>query len=234
MHLLRRRLYVLAPLFLILSITATIFVYGLRVTEEANEILATAFHLTTTDNRPEDFAAIRQQYGRRLRALDGCASDCTYKVGVNNLLLSKLHLVPYTELIEWFQVRDGRVLFTMLEYRTALKGTESPVVHVQTDFCGDKVCGWMYLNPWSDSSELRSNGMVEVGYAANVQRRQQAYAMSVRCLYTIGGCRDIAALLPSVWLRTDSGNVSCRIPNNSGAFDWCKEALQVTSQDSCP
>jgi hypothetical protein len=237
MELPRRKSFLAIVFILVALLTFGLFGYCISIRGQANEILATAFRLTTSNNRAEDFFAIQHQYGRRLR-LQGCNAQsqyCDYEIKVSNRLLSGLKLAPYTELTAWFTVRDGRVITTMLEYRTALKQSKGPVVHVQTDFCNVKECGWVYLNPWSDSSELRFNGIVEMGYTATMQRRQQAYALNVRCLYSVKGGKDIAALLPTVWTRTANGNVASLIPNKDGASDWCKEEAeqQVASANKC-
>lgn len=221
-------------MMLVCSFVTALFFYGIWVARQANEILATALHFTNTRNREEDFSAIQKQYGHRLRTLDGCGGEyCFYEIVIDNRLLSALHLVLFTELKQRFDVKGGRVQLMMLEYRTALKETESPVVHVQTDFCDDEVCGWMHLHPWSTDSQLRYNGLVEVGYTATVQRRREAYGLNVRCLYSIGGCRDIAGLLPSVWTRNVGGNVACLIPSYQGTTEWCKEVQMAESNDSC-
>ena len=214
---------------LVLSAFGALFVYGLWIGARANELLATALQLSTQPHVSQQFAALRRQYGDRFRTV-GCAPNgCSYELSVDNRWLAALRLVPYTELAARFDLsRGGHVELMMLDFRVALHGAESPVVHVQTDFCYGGACGGIHMNPWSQSSEQRLSGIVELSHTGTTwQQRRQAYALHVPCLYRLGGCKDIADLLPTVWVRNASGNVACLITNDRGMGDNYETAASL-------
>ncbi len=230
----RWRLYIAILSAIMLAALGALFVYGLWIGARANELLTTALDLTAQKHVSKNFVQIRQEYGDRLRTL-GCAPNgCSYEVSVDNRLLSALHLVPYTELTARFDLsRGGHLQLMMLELRAGRNGDRGTVVHVQTDFCYSGGCGGVSMDPWSQSSEQRLNGIVELSYrGTTLRQRRQAYALQVPCLYHLGGCKDIADLLPTVWGRNGSGKVACVIPNDRGMGQNYEEADSERGGDS--
>jgi len=183
-------------------------------------VLDDVLALTSVPNRDAAFTAMRQRYGNRLTPDESCTADiCSYRVTVSNRLLSALFRVPYTELNARFDLRGESVVTVMVEYRSAQSNRESPVVHVQTDFCVGHRCGpfdFLYVHPWMQSAiPERWNGVVEMGFATAPELRHAALSLDPNCLTKIRGCTDIAQLLPLVWRPSDTG-VQCVIANHEG------------------
>lgn len=198
---------------------AALFAYRVAVRNQARDLLATAAQVAASDDPNAAFAAVQYRYGSRLKKLTGCAeTECAYELTVSNRALALLRLAPYTELKLRFEIRQGRVTGSMVDYRTAFSSGASPIVHVQTDYCSD--CAHFYLHPWADSSPDRYNGLVEVGAKASPEKRKIAMGLEPDCLTKFHGCRDIAGLLPTVWARTAGGNTRCRVHNQTGRVDW--------------
>jgi hypothetical protein len=49
----------------------------------------------------------------------------------------------------------------MVDYTTLVDHRHSIVAHVQIDLCSE--CQMFAIHPWSESSELDTNGLVEIG-----------------------------------------------------------------------
>jgi hypothetical protein len=107
----------------------------------------------------------------------------------------------------WFTVHEGSLEVSMLEYRTALKGPNSPVVHVQQGLCSHG-CGVRFdVNPHG-STRQKWNGLVEFDTRASREQKDAALALNLGCFARIGGCNDIVGLLPTMWAHTASGEIS--------------------------
>jgi hypothetical protein len=199
--------------------TATVLAYGYYLHREARSVLDDVYALTSASDRDAAFAALRQKYGNRLIPDDGCtANSCSYHTTVSNHPISALFRIPYTELNARFDLRGKSVVLVMVDYRSAQSNRASPVVHVQIDFCIGR-CGnfdYFYLHPWSQSSTPeRWNGIVEMGFATTPELRQAALSFNTDCLTKIGGCTDIAQLLPPIWKPLETG-VRCVVQNREG------------------
>jgi len=121
-----------------------------------------------------------------------------------------LRLVPYTEMNVWFTMYRGSLEFAILEYRTALKGRESPVVHVQVGMCAHG-CGVRFdVNPHGITPQMW-NGLVEFDARATPQQSDAALAVNLDCFVRIGGCKDIIELLPPVWAHAGPGKITSRL-----------------------
>lgn len=157
------------------------------------------------------FESLKRTYGTRLRPTEGCAQRfCQYELSFSNQAISRLRLVPYTEMTTWYTVYNGSLEFAMLEYRVALAGPNSPVVHVQEGMCA-KGCGVRFdVNPHGKSQQLW-NGIVEFDTRATPRERNAALGLNLVCLARIGGCRNITELLPTVWTQNPDGSISSRL-----------------------
>jgi hypothetical protein len=171
------------------------------------------------------FAALKEKYGESL-LLVGCWSPrtgyevCSYDVTVSNRPISKVFRIPFTELNARFDLLNRSISAAVVEYRSAQWKGESPVVHVQTDFCpAISTCGsvdFFYVNPWSlSSAPERWNGIVEMGVSTTPELQRAALSFNSKCLTSVRGCTDIAQLLPSVWSGSPNG-VRCVIKNHQG------------------
>jgi len=217
----RRQLktWLAATLGVVALATAPFLMYGYYLRREARTVLDDVSRLTSAPDRDAAYAVLRQKYRDRLMPVEGCSANiCSYQVTVSNRLLAALFRVPYTELNARFDLRGKSVVLVMVDYRSAQSNQDSPVVHVQTDFCVDR-CGnsdFFYVHPWKQSSTTeRWNGIVEMGFATDPELRQAALSLNPSCLTRIRGCTDIAQLLPLVWRTSDIG-VLCVIANHEG------------------
>jgi hypothetical protein len=192
--------------------------YSYLLKRRAGYIVQTAFELSEQKHSPT-LADIRSRFGNSLKTMEGCTtSRCSYEVELSNKVIADLHLVPYTEIKSYFWVMDGVVVGNMVDYTTVVKHQYSVVSHVQIDYC-EKPCTRFYLHPWSTSAALDTNGLVEVGSASSVRSKQIAMGLNTSCMAKLGGCSNVAELLPTVWQRTSEDRISCRVPNTTGTAD---------------
>jgi hypothetical protein len=200
---------------IIVLVTGALLTYGYLLRREAQSVLDDVSALSSARNRDSAFIALQQKYGTRMRAVEALPRSRSYEITVSNHLLSTLLRLPYTELSARFDIMGTSLTVVMLEYRCAQSSAKSPVVTVQTDFWGSPDTHF-YLNPWAPTSGPdRWNGIVEMGFATDPELKKAALSLNLDCLTRMGGCIDIAELLPSVW-RTAKNRVECLVPNQDG------------------
>jgi hypothetical protein len=205
----------------ILAICA-FFLYAHLVKARTDYVLQIAYELS--QKRPNtSIADLRQRFGSHLKQVEGCPpSECAYTVTVSNRVFAALRLAHYTEISSRFYAKDGVVLDNMVNYTTLLDHHHSIVTHVQIDLCRD--CQMFAIHPWSESSALDTNGLVEIGSQTPEQTIRTVLLLNTACLTSLGGCKTIADLLPTVWRRTADGRIACRIANDKGFVekpaDW--------------
>jgi len=190
--------------------------YGFYLRYQVRSVLDDVRTLSVASDHTAAFEALRHKYGNRLKSMEGCSEAiCSYDLSVSNHAMSAAFRVPYTELNARFDLRGRSVVTVMVEYRSAQSVSDSPVVHVQIDFCPAS-CGHFFVHPWTRSGTAeRWNGIVEMGFATAEELREAALALNPRCLTNMRGCSDIAQLLPSVWESSGTG-VRCLVPNLEG------------------
>jgi uncharacterized protein YceK len=105
----------------------------------------------------------------------------------------------------------------MVDYITAVNGRYNVVSHVQIDYC--KGCQMFAIHPWDQSSPLDTNGLVEIGSEASPQDRHTVLSLNTSCLTKVGGCGSIADLLPTVWQKTASKRIACKLQNDKGFIE---------------
>ena len=179
--------------------------------QTAVERLAEFKELGVSKNPTARFEALRHKYGSKLRPLEGCTQRlCQYEIDLSNHRVAAFRIVPYTEMNIWFTTYEGSLQLAMLEYRTALKGPNSPVVHIQQGMCSNG-CGVRFdVNPHGTTRQLW-NGIVEFDITARPEQRYAALRLNLSCFARPGGCKDIIDLLPTMWLHTGSEEISSRL-----------------------
>ncbi len=199
----------------IVVVIACVFGFALYIrslSDRADFIIRTAYELSEQEQAPT-VAQLRERYGNRLK-LDGCAgSDCAYTVTLSNRYLAALHLAPHTEITSHFWVRDNTVLSNMLDFTTLVEHRDRVVAHVQTDFCD--TCQTFTIDPWTESSPLNTNGLVEIGNKTPASSRRTALSLNSHCLAG-GDCVTVADLLPTVWRKTADSRIACTIQTDKG------------------
>jgi hypothetical protein len=140
-------------------------------------------------------------------------------MSLSNGSISTFRVVPYAEMNVWFTVYKGSLQVAMLEYRTALTGPNSPVVHIQQGLCAHG-CGVRFdVNPHGTTQQMW-NGLVEFDARATPQQRDAALALNLECLARLGGCEDIIDLLPTVWTHNGRGTISSRLVGLSEQLEY--------------
>jgi len=217
----KMKMWVVAAITTAVLATALFLGYGYSLRREAQSVVNDVSELVSASDHDVAFAALRQKYGNRLQSVGCAARVCSYKAKVSNRVLSAVLRIPYTELNARFDLLDKSVATAMVDFRSAQSKRESPVVHIQADFCpATSRCGghwdFFYLNPWSQSSTPEQwNGIAEMGFAAAPELRKAALSLNFNCLTNISGCTDIAQLLPLVWSPSATG-VRCVVTNHEG------------------
>jgi len=196
---------------------------------EAKTILEDFRHLDQRGEPSSAFKAFRQKHRAQLVDEQCRDNSCESQFLVSNRFLSALHLAPRTELRAWMLVDQRKADFFALEYTSSIFKQESPVVHVQEDFCGDRTdiaCGDFALNPHGRNVSPEWNGIVEFGQLATKEQKDAAWDINLNCLVALHGCADIAVLLPSIWRTTGHGVVSSCLRSSA---DSLAEAAQPLS-----
>jgi hypothetical protein len=190
-----------------------VFVIGsvVKTRRDAKVLIGELSELSVSKSPNDTFDAFWWKYGRSWKNSDECTMHfCTYEAEISNNAIARLHIEPYTEMKIWFRVDRGALVTTMIEYRSARKGPNSPVVHVQQDVCGPG-CGVRFdVNPHGTTEQMW-NGFVEFNANATQAQRDAALAFNLDCFSRIGGCKDITELLPTVWRRADSGKIKSQL-----------------------
>jgi hypothetical protein len=196
--------------------TTACLTYGYYLRSEARALMDDVRTLTLAPDRTAAFEVLRGKYGKRLMPVEGCAADiCSYEVRISNHPLAAVFRVPYAELNARFDLRGKSVILVIVDYRSVKSSGNSPIVHVQTDFCTDS-CGYFYVHPWTQPATAEQwNGIVQMGFATAPELRQAAFSLDPNCLTNVRGCTDIAQLLPSVWQPSENG-VRCVVANREG------------------
>lgn len=197
---------------------------------EARAMLDDFKHLDESSKPSLAFKAFRQKHSAQL-VDEQCRGDsCESQFLVSNWFLSKLHLAPRTELRAWMMSDGQRADFLGLEYTSFIFKRDSPVVHVQEDFCEDRTdisCDHFALNPHGRNVSPEWNGIVEFGQLATKEQKNAAWSLDLNCLVALDGCADIAVLLPSIWAATGRGVVSSCLRSSA---DSLAEAAQPLSE----
>jgi hypothetical protein len=208
----------MAILVVVLEVAiGSVLLYSHVLRKETESLLRNSYELSSAVGPSVTLRMIQQRFGSELKRFPGCPeSECVYDVAVSNRLLAAVHLVPYTEMRSYFNVRDGVVNGNMLDYTVNVRN-RSIVAHVQIDLC--KTCDSFSLHPWNDASPLDTNGLVQIGSASSAEKKRRVLSFDLNCMTKHGGCSTVSELLPTVWESKD-GKIACRIPNREGFVDY--------------
>lgn len=196
-----------------------IFGYGFAVRQQATAMIADLKMLNTAGDSTQAFQVLSRKYGPRLRPADLCsAEDCAYHLGITNSALSVMHLAPYTELNATFNTWYGKFSFVLIDYRVVRSRSETPIVHVQFEACGEPCVRSFAINPHGRSSPDSDNGIVDFNRLAGKNEREAALSLNVGCLTKFLGCKDITELLPAIWGRSPDGRIYSRLRSTADAM----------------
>jgi hypothetical protein len=193
---------------LLIGVSAFVCASVYSTYQTAVERLAEFKELSISKNPTARFEALRRKYGSKLHPLEGCTQRlCQYEIALSNHRVAAFRIMPYTEMNIWFTTYQGSLQLAMLEYRTALKEPNSPVVHIQQGMCSHG-CGVRFdVNPHGTTRQMW-NGIVEFDTRASPEQRNAALALNLSCFVRPARCRDIIDLLPTMWAHIGSEEIS--------------------------
>lgn len=202
---------VLAVFVALIILGVFVGISAYRTRRHAMVLLNEFRELGTSTNPTASFNRLKQKYTIQIHQLEPCTAEaCEYEMTFSNKALSRLRVFPYTEINLIFREYAGELRSEMLDYRAALTGAESPTVHIEQGSIA-KGCGMRFdVSPHGTSGQLWS-GLVSYDQRATAQQRNAALALNVNCLVRLGGCKDIADLLPTMWSHTSPSAVSSRL-----------------------
>jgi hypothetical protein len=204
----------------------------LRMRQQAAVLLEDVKHLDTNADPSSAFRAFREKHRHQLTR-EECRNDlCESEFLVNNWVLSNIHLAPRTELRARFTLFRQKPSTVDVEYTSEIFRQDSPIVHVQEDFCAERTdirCDHFALNPHGRNVRPAWNGIIEFGQLATDEQKQAAWGLNLSCLAVPHGCKDISLLSPKLWRATGIGTVSSCMQSSA---DSASEASQRLS-DSC-
>ena len=223
------RLFGLVSLGLVLA-CAAMAGGAIHTHRQARILLENLKRLDTNSDPSSSFNTFREKHRHQL-ANQECRDDfCQYEFVVKNWVLSTLRLAPPTELRARVTVLHRRLDAAGVDYTSAIFKENSPVVHVQEDFCADRTdirCDHFALNPHGRNVGPAWNGNIEFGQLATDGQKQAAWALNLDCLASRHGCTDISQLTPKLWKATGPGTVSSRMRSTA---DSNAEASQLLSE----
>jgi hypothetical protein len=197
---------------------------------QARTLLEDLKSLDTNMDPASSFSVFKERH-RELIAKEKCANDvCQYEFVVSNWILAVLQLAPRTEIRATATLFHGRLDVAGVDYTSRIFEANSPIVHVQEDFCADRSdipCNHFALNPHGRNVVSMWNGIVEFGQSATDEQKRAAWTLNLDCIASHHGCRDISQLLPEIWKTTGPGTVSSRMRSTA---DSITEASQPLSE----
>ena len=169
---------------------------------QAQKFLATTAQLKIGASTYDDTRHLLEPYRNHMRNSDPCTPNhCTWNFAFRNTLLSALHLAPVTEFTGSLTFEDG-LLSTRVEYlgqgtccvHHIIEGRSlvAPNDRSQPNFS-------VTLQRTEDG--FPSKAIVMLTPQATPEQRQAAYAVDLRCLDKIGGCKSAEELSPQIWRR---------------------------------
>lgn len=195
---------------------------------QAKMLLDGLKHLDTSAEPSAAFRVFREQHRNQL-VHEQCNQDiCTSEFQVNNWVVSILHISPRAELHVWITLFHQKLSTAGVDYTSATFKQDSPVVHVQEDFCAERndiPCNQFALNPHGCNVAQTWNGDIEFGQLATDAQKAAAWRLNLGCLTALQGCKDISQLSPEVWRIGRSGSVSTRMRSTADSIAEASQSL---------
>ena len=194
-----------------------------------SQALALLEDLKQLDKNADTWTAVHafRQKHRNVLVNEECTGDlCGWELQINNWTLSKVRLAPRTELHIRITLFRHKLATVGVDYTSSVFRHDSPVVHVQEDFCAERTdipCDHFALNPHGCNVTPTWNGNIEFGQSATRKQKAAAWGLNLNCLTALHGCKDISQLSPEIWRATGPGAVSTRLRSTA---DSAAEASQ--------
>ena len=123
---------------------------ALRTRSQALALLEDLKQLDTNADTWKAAHTFREKH-RNLLMHEECTGDlCAWEFQINNWPLSKARLVPRAQLQVSVTLFRHKLNTVGVDYTSSVFQHDSPIVHVQEDFCGDRTdipCDHFALNP---------------------------------------------------------------------------------------
>jgi hypothetical protein len=205
---------------------------ALHARRQAESLLSDLERLDSSTDQLASFSTFGKKHHNQLVA-ERCTNDlCESEFLVTNWILSDLRLAPRTELRARIVLFRQKPSTANVDYTSATFVRNSPVVHIQEDFCAgrdDIGCNHVALNPHGRNVQPTWNGIVEFGESASAAQKKAAWALNLDCLTAFRGCNGISFLSPEIWSASAPGTVSSCLRSSADAL---AEASQPLSE-SC-
>jgi hypothetical protein len=204
-----------------------------RARSQARMLLEDVKHLDVSADASSSLRAFRQKHRHQVVSEECRDRLCQYEFVVSNWPVSSLYLAPRTELRARVTVFRDELEATGVDYTSAVSRENSPVVHIQEDFCADQrdiSCYHFAVNPHGRNVTPTWNGIVEFGQLATNEQKQAAWGLNLDCFVALHGCKDISILSPRIWRATGVESVSSCMRSSA---DSIAEASQPLSE-ACP
>jgi len=183
----------------IVFFAAVLGIYAIHLQRSAQTLIASAKQIGSAAEAEDQIAMWRRRFaGKYSEELEGYGSRVC-EVRLNNRLLYWLHLVPSTQLAVSVEMREGSLRGVFVVMTTESNGSAS--AWVQETFVGasrSRDQKELYVDARRDGSGRPWKTTVELTSKVPPAEKEKAFALEARCLVRIRGCRDAAAILPSV------------------------------------
>lgn len=203
---------------LLVTVIGLIVMFSLATVARAIRIRSAALALTTSatkirssEDAEREIAKWRQQAGEHFwKESDRPGGDHSYDAQIENLSLSRLRIVEPTEATLGITMRGGKLRSITLAMTTGRKNSSTSSVWIQEWFDPDGA-PFIRVNekgrPWKATVDFTS--------AVADAKRQEAFALNVRCFVRMGGCRSAEEILPGVWQLAAEANTSTSYSQSS-------------------
>jgi hypothetical protein len=175
-------------------------IYAVHLRSSAQTLIASAKQIRSATEAEDQIAMWRRRFAGKYSEEPEGNGNRVYEVRLDNRLLYWLHLVPPTQLAVSIEMREKSLRGLFVVMTTESNGSAS--AWVQETFVGatrSRDPEELYVDARRDGSGRPWKTTVELTSQVAPAEKEKAFAIEATCLVRIGGCRDAAEILPSVW-----------------------------------
>ena len=190
----------LVCLISMIAVAAVVGIYAIHLRTSAQALIASAKQIRSPSEAEDQIALWRRNFRGKYSEEPGDDGSRVCQVRLDNRLLYWLHLVPPTQLTVSIEMREKSLRGIFVVMTTQANGSAS--AWVQETFIGttrstDRRA--LYVDDRLDGSGRPWKTTVELTSEVSPAEKEKAFSVDARCLVKIGGCRNAAEILPSVW-----------------------------------
>lgn len=133
----------------------------------------------------------------------------SYQIVLDNTLLARLRLAPWTRLGVLVGLKDGTLDYVSLEYYVACRADMSSGIRIEElPALSERAPYQVTVIPLGGKPPTIK---IELTPAAGSDQRSKAFGLNIGCLTRLGGCSGASELLPSIGMKgLNCDNVSQR------------------------